>query len=54
MTILELTNALMQMHSQHGNLEVKIECMTLKHVEFVQAISGEHRSFVDLVTSDEC
>jgi len=54
MTILELTSALMQMHSQHGNLTVKLECMEIKHVEYVRAISGEHGSFVDLATCDEC
>ena len=52
MNILQLATTLMQLHSKHGNIEIKLESLPISSIEFVHAIDGEHGSYVDLVADD--
>lgn len=52
MNILQLTTTLMNLHSKHGNIEIKLESLPISSIEFVHAIDGEHGSYVDLVADD--
>lgn len=54
MDILTLTSKLMQLHVQHGNIEIKLESIPISSIEFVHAIDGEHGSYIDLVADDGC
>ena len=52
MNLLTLTSELMNLHSKHGNIEIKLESLPISSIEFVHAIDGEHGSSVDLVADD--
>lgn len=52
MNILQLTTTLMNLHSKHGNIEIKLESLPISSIEFVHSIDGEHGSYIDLVADD--